>query len=142
MSGVLVGYNNTVKNNGVVITGDNNAVTGKNVQVLGGNSNIINANNVTLINTSGQTVTENGATYIDGSLYIKASDMSGQATLVSGSVIVPFMGVSATSVILVTDAGSGTLSGTLSVSAGINLFTISSSSGTDTATVNWYIAKL
>jgi hypothetical protein len=139
---LISGKNNTKKDGGVVITGDLNGVTGKNVQIFGGNSNVVDANNVTLINTSGQTITKDGVTYIDGDQYVKASDRSGQVNLASGTAVVPYTGVSVTSIILIAFNGDGTLTGTLSVVAGADLFTISSTSAGDTAGVNWYVAKL
>jgi len=141
-SGLVVGNNNTTKKGGLVITGDGNAVSGKNVTVLGGNGNIINANNVTLINTSGQTITDDNATYIDGARYVKASDMSGQSTLMGGMSTVSLTGISPASVILISYTGIGILTGTLSVAADPDYFTINSTSPTDTAVVNWYVAKM
>lgn len=141
-SGVVIGINNSTKKGGLVITGDGNAVTGKNVQILGGNNNVINANNITLINTSGQTISDDNSTYIDGARYVKASDMSGQATLSGGTATVGLTGVSSTSIILVSWTGAGTLTGTLSVDAEPDYFIINSTSATDTAVVNWYIPKM
>ncbi len=141
-TGLVIGNNNTTKKGGQVITGDGNAVTGKNVQIFGGNSNIINANNVTLINTSGQTITDDNATYIDGAKYVKASDMSGQATLIAGMATVSLTGISTTSIILISYTGLGMLTGTLSVASEPDYFTINSTSFTDTAVVNWYVAKM
>jgi len=141
-SGVVIGNNNSTKKGGLVITGDDNTVTGKNVQILGGNTNIVNANNVTLINTSGQTITVDNATYIDGEKYVKASDMSGQATLVGGTVTVSLTGISSASVILISYTGVGLLTGTLSVVGEPDYFTINSTSPGDTAVVSWYIAKM
>jgi len=141
-SGIVIGNNNSTKKGGLVITGDGNAVSGKNVQILGGNSNVINANNVTLINTNGQTITDDNATYIDGAKYVKSSDMSGHATLMAGMATVSLTGISSSSIILISSAGMGVLTGTLSVSAEPDAFTINSTSPGDTAVVNWFVAKM
>lgn len=140
--GIIAGKNNTNKTGGIVITGDQNSITGTNVQVLGGNNNTVNANNVTLINTSDKTVNEDGTTYIDGEQYVKASNMSGQAILIAGASTITFAGVTTASIILITFTGGGVLSGTLSVIAGTDSFVINSTSPTDTAIVNWYVSKI
>jgi len=140
-SGLLSGSNNTTKNKQVLVNGDGNAISGQKVQILGGNNNVVDANNVTLINTSGQTITTNGVTYIDGEPYIKPMDMSGQAVLSAGTVTVSFPGILPTSIILISFAGTGTLTGSLQVFANTNSFTISSTSLGDSALINWYVAK-
>jgi len=140
--GIISGKNNTNKTGGVVVTGDLNTITGKNVQVFGGNNNTVNANNVTLINTNDQTITDDGLTFIDGEQYVKASNMSGKATLVAGAATITFTGITPTSIILITFTGTGTLAGTLSVAASTGSFAINSTSATDTAIVNWYISKI
>lgn len=139
---VVIGKNNSSRKGGVLITGDGNVVTGKNVQALGSSNNLVHANNITLINTNGLTITEDNTTYVDGARYIKASDMTGQATLSGGTASVSFTGISTDSIILISYTGTGTLTGTLCVVADADYFTIHSTSPGDTAVVNWYIAKM
>jgi hypothetical protein len=140
MSGLIIGNNNQSKNGGVLITGNGNDITGKNVQVFGANNNVVNANNVTLINSSGLTISEDGSTYIDGEKYVKASVMCGQTTLVDGTIIVNFTGITTSSIILVSYSGSGL--GVLSVVPSTDLFTINSTISTDDSDVNWYVVKI
>ncbi len=98
----------------------------------------------TIISTGGLTITAGGLTITDGKLNLDAAGGNasvGVATLSGGAVTVPTTAVTASSIILVSHkvvVGTQGILRTDTINAGTS-FTIESSNGADTSTVNWLI---
>jgi hypothetical protein len=131
-----------------IVGGDNVVHDGTvNISIVNGDSNVIlpGHEDVTLINTSNQTIDEDGVTYIDGVKYVAAGaeieSRTGTATLSAGTVVVSNASLTSGAVIMLTPTGTGTLNGVLKITDKTDgSFTISSTNAEDTATIDYYIA--
>ena len=126
-------------------TGDQLTVTGGN----GYNSGATNGGDLTLKSgtpnssgVNGHLILETGSTTGTLKLNSGANEQCGLATLVGGTVVVNNTKITANSYVFLTHRTLGGTVGTLTytVSAGTS-FTITSTSGTDTSTVNWFIVE-